>query len=337
MKLLTLTATLALALLLAACDGNGGGGNDTDTDVPGDTLVDTADTDVPVDTVTDTGSPPCMTPDTTCLSAGCHAPPFDISCVGGTAVTETGDPVPDQPVVACTAGACYFGRSDSTGFWTVEMPAGAIEDLSIYYPVADRPHHSPFCHYTELCDGEIRFCDDFPLYSAPTSGEPLHPAPDPPTDPDPLPTDITVSASDGAFVVFHAGDEISLPFMAERWIALTRFPIDEHVPCFIDPANLPLALYVITPIDIYVIEPGTRFEPVLRNASLDLPNETGLAAGTAIDVYAVGGIHPTDAGIAEGEWARLAGATVSTDGTRIQTATGEGLPYFTWFGIYEAP
>jgi hypothetical protein len=65
----------------------------------------------------------------------------------------------------------------------------------------------------------------------------------------------------------------------EPWVALTRFPLDEHVPCFLDPSNLPLALYAVTPMDTMVIEPGTHLEPILRTARLDLPNETDLAAG----------------------------------------------------------
>ena len=91
-------------------------------------------------------------------------------------------------------------------------------------------------------------------------------------------------------------------------------------------------------MDTLFIEPGTMVTPVLRSADLDLPNETGLAAGSVVDVFVLGGAHPQDAGLAEGEWSAVTTATVTvtTEGTRIRTAPGEGLGYFTWFGIYPA-
>ena len=35
-----------------------------------------------------------------------------------------------------------------------------------------------------------------------------------------------------------------------------------------------------------------------------------------------------------GEWRSWTTATVSADGSRIQTADGEGIAYLTWFGLY---
>jgi hypothetical protein len=236
--------------------------------------------------------------------------------------------------VACTAGTCYPGNSDENGFFAVPIPATGISDLAIYFP--GTPRHSPFCRWDDLCDGEMRICDPFMLRSAPTSGTEI-PSPPAPGDPQPtLTEDIRIEGDDAA-VILPTGAEIKLPIGAEYWLALTAYPLDEDTPCFIDPADPPLALYVVTPYDVLVIEPGTRFDPVLFPAALDLPNTTSLPADTVVDVYVLGGVHPDSAGLHEGQWAPLTTATVTSDGTRIQTGPTEGIGYLTWFGVYEAP
>jgi hypothetical protein len=150
-----------------------------------------------------------------------------------------------------------------------------------------------------------------------------------------LPADLRIEADDGAALVLPAGAVVLLPVAAPEFMALTRFPLEEHAPCFIDPARPPLALWAVTPLNSMVIEPGTMVDPVLRPAGLDLPNDYGLAPGAAVDVYMVGGGHP-ETGLLSGEWERVAGAVVTGDGTRIQTLPGEGLGDLTWFGIYAA-
>ncbi|MBW2262125.1 MAG: hypothetical protein JRG91_09150 [Deltaproteobacteria bacterium] len=328
-----LVITLALLGITPACsDGNG---NRPDADAGTDPIEETGDpTADPVDDTCVVDSY-CMTDDVACLDGACHAPPYATTCLGGHLVDSTGAPKVCQAVVACTEGTCFFGRSDADGWFTVPIGATSHPDISIYFPVPmeGTGHHSPFCHYTELCDDEVHLCTPFVLYDAPTTGEAV-PESTGPTDPNPLPADVRVEASDGGALVFHAGDEVDLPIFTDPWVALSRFPLDDHVPCFIDPDSLPLALYAFTPMDALVIEPGTHLDPVFRFASLDLPNETGLAADTAVDIYLLGGVHPLDAGLFEGEWTRVVGAAVTSDGTRIQTADGEGLGYLTWIGVY---
>ncbi len=336
-RLACLVVALAVLGLTPACgNGNGNGGHpdadaDAGTDVveeTGDPVADPVDENCGVDSY-------CMESTEACFEGGCHAPPFDTTCIGGTVVDSTGAPKQGQAVVACTEGTCFFGRSDCAGFFTIPIGATSHPDLSVYFPVPmdGVGHHSPFCHYTELCDGSVHMCTDYVLYDAPTTGEAV-PESTGPTDPNPLPAEVRVEASDGGALILHAGDEVDLPLFTDPWVALTRFPLDEHVPCFIDPENLPLALYAVTPMDTMVIDPGTHLDPVFRFASLDLPNETGLAAGTALDVYVLGGVHPVDYGLFEGEWADSADAEVTTDGTRIQTVAGQGVGYLTWIGIY---
>ncbi|MBI4917397.1 MAG: hypothetical protein HY825_16280 [Acidobacteria bacterium] len=270
---------------------------------------------------------PCTTDSTTCQGPACHSPPFATSCVGGSVTDGAGAPLAYQGVALCAGSRCFFGCSDEDGWFAVHLPEGSsVDQLAVYFPSGGR-RHSPFCRLQDLCDDAIHVCTEFKLYTAPTGGSDVGYGE--------LAADVRVEAEDGAALVFRAGSEVLLPIEAlTTTVALTRFPLEEHVPCFIDPANLPLALYAVTPMDTLFIEPGTMVTPVLRSTDLDLPNETGLAAGTVVDVYVIGGSHPQDAGLLEGEWRALTTATVTADGTRIRTAPGEGLGYLTWFGIY---
>jgi hypothetical protein len=303
-------AMLLLVAVTGACDGNGNGedtgGHDADVtaddgaDVPGadadgdaDAAEDAAD-DVE-DAACRTEVPePCTPATTECLGPACHAPPYATTCVSGTVGDEHGAPLHCQAVALCVPGHCFFTTADADGYFSARIPAGSsIDELALYFP-SSPPRLSPFCRYQELCDGAIHLCDDYRLYPAPTAGTDVGTGA--------LAAEARVEASDRAAMILAAGDEVLLPIDAPTTeVALTRFPLDEHVPCFIDPASPPLALYVVTPLDTFLIEPGTMVHPVLRFAALDLPNETGLAAGAEVDVFVLGGSHATDAGLVEGE------------------------------------
>jgi hypothetical protein len=99
----------------------------------------------------------------------------------------------------------------------------------------------------------------------------------------------------------------------------------------VDPADPPAALYAVTPEATYLFEPGTT---TMAPAGLDLPNDAGLAADTDVDVYVLGSTYTTHTDLEAGDWVRFAGARVTSDGSRIQTAPGEGIGYLTWFGVY---
>lgn len=66
-------------------------------------------------------------------------------------------------------------------------------------------------------------------------------------------------------------------------------------------------------------------------AEVRLPNSSGLAANTALDVFVLGGLGCTlDDGtvLAEGRWAQLEGASVSADGQSITVTPG--IPCLSW-------
>lgn len=328
---------LVALLVLAACDGPDTSGQDSSIDAApeaADTTPEEPDAvDVPEDTSCGPDGEPCTARATTCHADPCSAP-FSPDCVAGHLVDGTGAPVACQGVVACAAGACYPALSYEDGFFAVSLAVTDLHHLALYFPGFE--HHSPFCRYDDLCDGEVHLCDPFVLRAAPTGGTPV------PDFQETLESDIRIEADDTAAVVLPEGSTLKFPFGAfspsdPQWLALTRYPLDEDVPCFVDPADPPLALYVATPYDTLVIDPADWVDPTLVPAGLDLPNETSLPAGTVLDVHVLGGIHPDPAGLAEGEWAPLATATVTPDGTRIRTAPDEGIGYLTWFGLYPRP
>lgn len=323
---------------LGACgdDGDGGrdvvevvdeGGAEADVGVEADVPVEEGEAEG-VEPADDGGADVpavCLEPSGSCVVEACHAPPFALRCVGGTVRDGSGAPLGGQMVALCAAGHCYSARSRADGWFAAAIPASvsAVDGVAIYFP-SDPPRHTPFCRFEALCDGAVELCAEFRLYEAPAGVELPFGA---------LPSEVRIEASDGGVLVLPAGVEVLPPIGAAQSLALTRFPLAEHVPCFLDPGHLPAALYVVTPVDTEIIEPGTMTDPMLRPAGLDLPNDAGLPVGAVVDVFVLGGAHPQDAGLTEGEWAAAVTATVSADG-RIRTADGEGLGYLTWFAIY---
>lgn len=305
---------------------------DTAVDAVVDVVEETPDDQGDAATTCNLPETPCMAPDASCHETTCTGA-VSPECVAGFVVDDTGAPLYCQGGVACAGTRCYPGHSDETGFFAIPIPSGDINVVSLYF--AGNEVLSPFCRYEGLCDGGNRFCEPFVLRSSPTSGTAVpYDSPDPPT----LTEDIRIEASDTGALILPAGAEVKMGIGIfdsgeDEWMALVRYPIDEDVPCFVDPENLPLALYVVWPHDTLVTQADTFTDPVLTNAALDLPNETGLAEGTVVDIYVVGGVHGDYADLDEGEWGPVTTATVTSDG-RIQTHPADGIGYLTWFGVY---
>lgn len=298
--LLAVVGALSSPMLLG-CDGDG----DADGDADGD------------------GDADC--------EPACHAAPFAITKVTGTVTDDGGTPLSGVFSVVCITtperSQCLNATSDAAGIFSVDIPAAvtAVLDVAVYFPGEE--HLTPYCKTEALCDGEVELCGPYMLWDAPASGVTI------PAETETLAEEIRLEASDGAALIFQPGTSILANLGVELTAALTRFE-GSTLPCFIDPSDPPLALYAVTPQDTLVIEPGTIATPELMTAALDLPNETGLAAGATVDIYVVGGAHASQAGTTEGTWEPVATATVTADGTRIQTAPGEGIGQLNWFGVY---
>jgi hypothetical protein len=271
-----------------------------------------------------------------CISEACHSAPYQIDVVSGRALDVDGDPWEGTLsalicVTSSTVSRCLFGEVDAAGEFAVNVSSITdILEVSVYFTSPEVLPMTPFCRYTELCDGDVRLCGPFALHVAPTAAAgttvPVEAA---------LTEELRVEAADGGALIFAAGSEVR-PRIGYDWLALTRFDLTADTPCFVDSDNMPAMLYAVTPTDTEIIEPGSMTSPVHVNAGLDLPNDAGLDAGAEVDIYVLGGMHALQIAddFHEGEWRQWATATVSADGSRIQTADGEGIPYLTWFGVY---
>ncbi len=97
-------------------------------------------------------------------------------------------------------------------------------------------------------------------------------------------------------------------------------------PCFIDASNPPDGLVAFAPEIELKSEGGLH---------VSFPNDAGLAAGTVVDLYALGnGVESMWDGtdVHEGDWTIIGEAEVTSDGSRIETPAGDGLPFGTWVG-----
>jgi len=71
------------------------------------------------------------------------------------------------------------------------------------------------------------------------------------------------------------------------------------------------------------------------HASLSLPNTAGWAPGTAVELW-VHGVTLDEEWAPYGGWGKVSGATVSSDGARIETNAGDGVPMLGLFGVRKA-
>jgi len=102
---------------------------------------------------------------------------------------------------------------------------------------------------------------------------------------------------------------------------------------FADPGLGMVALYAVEPFECSFEQGGSPNQ--LVKARLSFANTGGLAAGAAVDVLALGSYVFSD-WLPIGTFTRVAGAHVSSDGSRIDMDPGEGTSYLTWFGVRAA-
>lgn len=266
----------------------------------------------------------CLPRDAPCTEVTCHAPLYDVSCVAARVVDETASPVVGVGVVLSTSLGCVSGDTDRTGFAALDTLDRGSEVGFVAVHVPTESWLTPICRLRHPCDGGLRLCPDIVLHRAPADRLPVPEGP--------LPAALRVEAEDGAAVVFPEG-ALVVPSISEDRIALTRYPIEEDLPCFVDPGRPPTALYAFKPDDVWSAEPPLTWPPAPRPAALDLPNATGLAPGATVDVYVLEGVRGPEPERL-GEWRAATSAHVTEDGSRIRTGEDEGLGYMSWIGIY---
>jgi hypothetical protein len=101
----------------------------------------------------------------------------------------------------------------------------------------------------------------------------------------------------------------------------------------IDPAELCFLEGQDTPRGVYAFSPEGDIDG--EGFPVRIPNSDGLAPGTAVDLFVLGGLSCTLANgqsVAESEWAKFGTARVSGDGAMIVSDPGVGVPCLGWLG-----
>jgi len=142
--------------------------------------------------------------------------------------------------------------------------------------------------------------------------------------------DVTLEVAEGVRVLLDVEDVVEGE--NGKMFRALDVPQDQR-DTFIDPSLGALALYALTPF-----EAGFDVEATGASASarLSFANRTSLAAGSAVEVLALGTYQYVD-WITPAAFEPVATATVTADGTRIELDSGEGLRYLTWVALRAKP
>ena len=100
--------------------------------------------------------------------------------------------------------------------------------------------------------------------------------------------------------------------------------------CFLGAENRPVGLYAMYP----------EGQINLPGFAAHLPNETGLPAGSQVELSVLGGLdckRPDGTSVPEAGWEAIGTGTVSADGSMIDSDPGVGLPCLTWLGYRPLP
>jgi hypothetical protein len=231
--------------------------------------------------------------------------------LGATLVDETGAPQADAPVTVCGFDLCLHGKVDSTGAARVanadgdpplQHPAFKIGDgitfAELAYPLPDQSEVDVGTTVAVRLPSAAEGAALAPGASATSNG-------------------VTVTLAPGAAIGF---DTLTYGPNA-RGLRAQPIPLGKP-PLAIDPAARIELAYALVP-------QGTTFCPP---AALDLPNTPAWPAGTAVEILAHG-IDLEQPWAPYGGWAVVATASVSADGSRIQTPPGGGIPVLATVGL----
>lgn len=241
----------------------------------------------------------------------------------GTIVDEAGAPVEGALAQFCVelesgATSCIMPTpTDATGVFHVEVPEAvtciAEGAMRVFFP--DGMHADTFAHVDV----------NTPTAGALTWSEPLvvyatH-----------APVSLPEYGDGDAMRLVDFGDGLTievvpsaLPIMRNyNELSARRIPL-ESPPVFLHDTPTLLGLYAFTSATIL----DAQFK-------IHIANDTHLAAGTTVDLYALGGIYTVFADgtqLREANFEQFGTATVSADGSEIVSDDGSGLPFFSWLG-----
>ena len=318
-RALFVLSTLAFAAFgcSSGTSGDSAGGTDTGV-VKGDTGTggtDTAGDETPTEE--------------DCSEAVEDRPPLSacVRHVTGSAVDPSGKPLADLVISVC-GGICYFSKTGADGTFDA--------------------HIGRFINHTQfsvLVHGRPKYASLYDTLPAPAAGDLIalkNPIVVPLYDSigKDLPADGSPAGSDTAgpvTVSWPAGTEFELDvedvadtatgrmLKSAKWADLTK------PPTFAVGKNV-LALYGLAPFDMKVCTARPCDDTNLVKMSVTLTNETGLPAGTAVELIVLD-TNLFSIPFSAGTGKVAATGTVSADGKTITTDAGQGLTSLTWIGV----
>jgi hypothetical protein len=221
--------------------------------------------------------------------------------LAGTLVDESGQPLPDNMVLACMATTCLFGDSDAAGHFAFAIEPTAEVALKTLENLAVSPRLAAALQPVRITGGELV---DVGLLHVPAlpAGVPFGPAS---ADPQ------TLAAGDGLELVLRRGD--LKPRLGEALVdvAARAIPAERYPPLPELGGEQVIAMYAIHPFA------ATSTSPI----GITAPST--LAAGTLVKFRAISEID-----------GRLsAPALGKADGAAVTTDPGEGIDELTWLVI----
>lgn len=311
---------LSFGLAVAACGGDdaegtgGGGGSAPDA---GDQDVQQTDAND-----SDTSSEDADIPDVQQEAGGC----VDVTSVTGSVVDEGDNAFNGADVILCIyqeggkALCLNPKKTNASGQFTIDLPGGGSCLEEAAYQVksfSDLTMVSSYCSVELGAGGDITIPDAVKLVQAPVCtrdalGDTTQPH--------------VVTSPGGATMTVVPEELFLFDYAYEDMRVVTWDATQWGWPCFVDASNPPDGLVAFAP------EIELKSEDALH---VSFPNDKGLAAGTVVNLYALGGAATStwnNTPVHEGHWDIIGEAEVSSDGSRIETRAGEGLPFGTWVG-----
>ncbi|MCA9640376.1 MAG: hypothetical protein H6718_14150 [Polyangiaceae bacterium] len=255
-----------------------------------------------------------------------------VASVRGTVIDEAGGLMAHQQVSFC-GPACFYGETDDRGAFLIDVSVPlVVADYSATAHV--RPAGASFYYTVKAVDESASslMLDAGTLRTFKFAGE----------MPDLVVKNDLMGATPPAQRVSAQGVELTVEAGVQVEIEIDEVasgsdgrkfyvkPFDAAQIAELAPSEGLFALYAIGPFEARFSEPGPP--KVSREARLSFPNSAGLAAGSAVEVLALGSYLFPD-WVYPGTFAVVAEASVTTDGQRIELPVGTGLPYLTWFGL----
>ncbi len=270
----------------------------------------------------------------TCQDAGGAPADAGLVCilhVSGRAIDQNGAPVAAQSLVsACGPAQCNPGITDAGGHFRIGVGLDIVPDV-YSVQVHLRPNFAAFYYRLPEVPGPYIDIGNVRVLPMPASGPSL-----------------VIDRAGSAAQSVTSGD-VTLEVPASTYVRLDveanlagalgtqfralRIP-DAFLPEYAPPSTGIRVLYAMEPFEAS-FEVGGQ-PNVLTNARLSFVNYAKFAAGSSVDLMALGSyVFPE--WIPPATFQKVATGHVSTDGNTIELDPDQGLPYLTWVGLRSTP